>query len=103
MKTIIATLIVSVATATSAFALDANQLGVPGSLNKDYKASAIQVSGFAGVAGGFDNAVDANQGGVPASLMRASHNAGTFGFTGVADDFESSLDANQDGIPASLR
>ena len=32
MKTIIATLIVSVATATSAFALDANQDGIPASL-----------------------------------------------------------------------
>lgn len=103
MKTLIATLIVSVATATSAFALDANQLGVPGSLNKGYEASFVQVSGFTGVAGNYDNAVDANQGGVPASLMQGSNDAGTFGFTGVAGDFENRLDANQDGIPASLR
>ncbi|WP_075996153.1 hypothetical protein [Salaquimonas pukyongi] len=68
MKTLIATLIVSLAAATSAFALDASQNGIPASLANNHAASAVQVSGFTGIAGGYDNRLDANQGGIPASL-----------------------------------
>ncbi|WP_075996975.1 hypothetical protein [Salaquimonas pukyongi] len=106
MKTLIATLIVSLAAATSAFAMDGNQNNLPASLAKDYGASAVQVSGFKGATFDNDKYLDGHQTGIP-TIFKAENNTSSvqiFGFRGVAVDNERHLDVNQgSGIPASLR
>ena len=105
MKTVIATLIVSIATATSAFAFDTNQFGVPASLIKDYSATEVQVSGFTGIAGGHANMVDLKQNGIPASLVKDCSATGVqdSGFVGNAGGYSNVGDLKDNGIPASLR
>ncbi|MCB1415235.1 MAG: hypothetical protein M9908_03755 [Phyllobacteriaceae bacterium] len=68
MKTLIAALALTVATAGAAFATDTNQQGVPASLMNKAAYADHMVSGFTAVAGDHGYRIDANQDGIPASL-----------------------------------
>ncbi len=68
MKTLIATITLALATAGSAFALDANQLGPGFSLKNDYVAD-MQVSGFTSISSAsYEYQIDVDKAGLPATL-----------------------------------
>ena len=68
MKTLIATITLALATAGSAFALDANQLGPGFSLQNDYVAD-MQVAEFTSIpAASYEYQIDVDKAGLPATL-----------------------------------
>ncbi|MCB1385081.1 MAG: hypothetical protein KDJ80_04000 [Nitratireductor sp.] len=102
MKTLLAAIALSVATATAASAgyVDAKDGGIP-LVATAAGYDAAQVSGFTGVSSGeFHGYVDAKDGGAPLAVRWQNHGQ-VSGFTGIAagSDFHGYVDASDGGRP----
>jgi len=90
MKTLIATLALTLAASTAAIAGDSiiADRGVPAALQYDYSVSSVQVSGFTGVADFTNINSDPSEAGRPLSLQSAyeGSNMQVSGFTGINAD-----------------